>query len=133
MVTRMLCVLLLTASCWGQEPATWKMIRAKSHCSSGPLATAMTARYEGRSGAEIWTFYRMRADGTSETTSQTLRFDGKEYPCGDLGLQGMPDTVISRKLDCPDSRGVLQESRKGRTAGGAHEIGRASCRERVRM
>lgn len=118
----MLCVLFITASCRGQELGTWKMIPDKSHCSSGPVAKAITARYEAHSDAEIWTFYRVLADGTSETTSQTLRFDGKEYPCGDLGLQGMPDTVISRKLDCPDSRGVLQESRKGRTAGGAHAL-----------
>ena len=41
----------------------------------------------------------MRADGISETASQTLHFDGKEYPCGDLGLEERPDTVISRKLD----------------------------------
>jgi len=36
---------------------------------------------------------------TSETISQTLRFDGKEYPCGDLGLEEGPDTVVSTKLD----------------------------------
>ena len=35
----------------------------------------------------------------SETTSQTLRFDGKEYLCGDLGLEERPDTVVSTKLD----------------------------------
>jgi hypothetical protein len=41
----------------------------------------------------------VRSDGTSETTSQALRFDGKEYPCGDLGLEEGPDTVVSKKLD----------------------------------
>jgi hypothetical protein len=75
------------------------MIPAKSHCSSGPVAKAITARYGAHSDAEIWTFHRVRGDGTSETTSQTLRFDGKEYACGDLGLEEQPDTVISRKLD----------------------------------
>jgi hypothetical protein len=36
--------------------------------------------------------------GISETTSQTLHIDGKEYPCGNLRLEERPDTVISRKL-----------------------------------
>jgi hypothetical protein len=40
----------------------------------------------------------MREDGLLKTTSQTLHFDGKEYLCGDLGLEERPDTVISRKL-----------------------------------
>jgi hypothetical protein len=99
MVIRMLCVLFLTASCWSQESGNWKMIPAKCRFSSSPVAKTITARYEAHSDAEIWTFYRVRADGTSETTSQTLRLDGKEHPCGDLGLEGMPDTVVSRKLD----------------------------------
>src|ERR1700694_3522765 len=89
---------LLAASCWGQALGTWKMIPAKSRQSSGPLARAITAQYEAHSQAEIWTFYQVRADGISETTSQTLHFDGKEYPCGDLGLEDRPDTVISRRL-----------------------------------
>jgi hypothetical protein len=72
--------------------------------SSGPLAEAITVNYEARPKldhphAETWTFYQVRADGISETTSQTLRFDGKEYPCGDLGLEERPDTVIARKVD----------------------------------
>ena len=96
--------LLLAVNCWGQALGTWKMIPAKSRQSSGPLAQAFTVKYEARSKeghaqAETWTFYEIRADGMSETTSQTLRFDGKEYPCGDLGLEGRPDTVVSTKLD----------------------------------
>jgi hypothetical protein len=98
MLIRMLWV-LLAASCSGQELGTWKMIPAKCRFGSGPVVKAITARYESRSEAEIWTFYRVHVDGTSETISQTLRFDGKEYPCGDLGLEEMPDTVISRRLD----------------------------------
>jgi hypothetical protein len=90
---------LLAATCYGQALDTWKMIPAKSRHSTGPLAKAITANYEARSGAEIWTFYQVGSDGMSETTSQTLRFDGKEYPCGDLGLEDRPDTVVSRKLD----------------------------------
>jgi hypothetical protein len=74
------------------------MVPAKSRQSSGPLAKTITARYEAHSEAEIWTFYQMRGDGVLETTSQTLHFDGKEYPCGDLGLEERPDTVVSRKL-----------------------------------
>jgi hypothetical protein len=99
MLIRMLCVLFLTASCWSQESGNWKMIPAKCRFSSSPVAKTITARYEAHSDAEIWTFYRVRVDGTSETISQTLRFDGKEYPCGNLGLEEMPDTVISRRLD----------------------------------
>ena len=89
---------LLAASCWGQVSGTWKMVPAKSHKSSGPLAKAITAQYDAHSEAEIWTFYHVRADGISATTSQTLHFDGKEYPCADLGMEERPDTVISRKL-----------------------------------
>ena len=90
---------LLAASCQGQALGTWKMVPVKSQLGSGPLAKAITAKYESRSGAEVWTFDQMRADGTLETTSQTLRFDGKEYPCGDVGLEERPDTVISKKVD----------------------------------
>src|SRR5260370_14683451 len=90
---------LLAASCWGQATGTWRMVPAKSRQSSGPLAKAITAQYEPRPEAEVWTFDQVSADGISETTSQTLRFDGKEYPCGDLGLEERPDTVSSRKLD----------------------------------
>jgi len=95
---------LLAANCWGEALGTWKLIPAKSRQSSGPLAQAITVKYEARSKephaqAETWTFYEIRTDGTSETTSQTLRFDGKEYPCGDLGLGEQPDTVVSTKLD----------------------------------
>src|SRR4029434_2289388 len=90
---------LLAANCWGQALGAWKMIPAKSRQSSGPLARAITVKYEARSKeahaqAETWTFYVIRRDGISETTSQTFRFDGKEYPCGDLGLEARPDTVV---------------------------------------
>jgi hypothetical protein len=90
---------LLAANCWGQASGTWKMIPAKSRQSTGPLAKAITANYEARSHSEIWTFYQIGQDGIAETTSQTLRFDGKEYPCGDLGLEERPDMLVSRKLD----------------------------------
>ena len=98
-----LCV-VVAANCWGQALGTWKMIPAKSRQSSGPLAQAITVKYEARSTeahaqAETWTYYEIRTAGMSETTSQTLRFDGKEYPCGDLGLEERPDTVVSTKLD----------------------------------
>ena len=95
----LLYALLLAASCWGQALGIWKMIPAKSRHSGGPLAKAITAKYEAQAHAEIWTFYQLRADGIAETTSLTLRFDGKEYSCGDLGLEERPDTVVSRKLD----------------------------------
>ena len=96
--------LLLAVNCWGQALGTWKMIPAKSRQSSGPLAEAITVNYEAHlkvahPNAETWTFYQVRPNGISETTSQTLRFDGKEYPCGDLGLEERPDTVIARKVD----------------------------------
>jgi hypothetical protein len=96
--------LLLAVNCWGQALGTWKMIPAKSRQSSGPLAEAITVNYEAHPkvdhpNAETWTFYQVRPNGISETTSQTLRFDGKEYPCGDLGLEEQPDTVASTKLD----------------------------------
>ncbi|MBI1788761.1 MAG: hypothetical protein HYR60_14580 [Acidobacteria bacterium] len=95
---------LLAANCWGQALGTWKMIPDKSRQSSGPLAEAITVKYEAHPklahpNAETWTFYLVRTDGISETTSQTLRFDGKEYPCGDLGLEERPETVVSTKLD----------------------------------
>jgi len=97
-------LLLLGANCWGQALGTWKMIPAKSRQSGGPIAEAITVKYETQAReaypkAETWTFYRVRADGTSETTSQTLRFDGKEYWCGDLGLDEGSDSVVSTKLD----------------------------------
>ena len=96
--------LLLAVNCWGQALGTWKMIPTKSRQSSGPLAEAITVNYEAHPkvdhpNAETWTFYQVRPNGISETTSQTLRFDGKEYPCGDLGLEEQPDTVASTKLD----------------------------------
>jgi hypothetical protein len=80
------------------------MIPAKSRQSSGPISEAITVKYEAHGKeahpkAETWTLYQVRGDGISETTSQTLHFDGKEYPCGDLGLGDRPDTVVSRKLD----------------------------------
>jgi hypothetical protein len=95
---------LLAANCCGQALGTWKMIPAKSRQSSGPIAEALTVKYEdhpreAQPGAETWTFYLVRADGTSETTSQSLRFDGKEHPCGDLGLEDRPDTVVATKID----------------------------------
>ena len=100
MLIRILWV-LLAANCWSQALGTWN---AKSRQSSGPLTQAITVKYEASSTeahaqAETWTFYEIRPDGMSETTSQTLRFDGKEYPCGDLGLEERPDTVVSTKLD----------------------------------
>ena len=96
--------LLLAVNCWGQALGTWKMIPAKSRQTRGLLAEAISVKYEAYPNkalpnAETWTFYQLRADGISETTSQTLRFDGKEYPCGDLGLEEQPDTVASTKLD----------------------------------
>jgi hypothetical protein len=104
---------LLAASCWGQALGTCKMTPAKSHQTSGPLAHAITAQYEAHAEAEIWTFYQVRADGISETTSQTLHIDGKEYPCGDLGLEEWPHTVISRENWAPGQRRCLTGSREG--------------------
>ena len=103
MLIRVLWV-LLAANCWGQLLGTWKMIPAKSRQSTGPIAEAITVKYEvhpkeALPQTETWTFYQVRGNGISETTSQTLRFDGKEYPCGDLGLDERPDTVVSTKLD----------------------------------
>ena len=90
---------LLAASCWCQALGAWRMVPAKSRLGSGPRAKAVSAQYEAHTEAEVWTFHQVRTDGTLETTSQTLHFDGKEYPCGDLGLEERPDTVVSRKLD----------------------------------
>src|SRR4051812_16984103 len=95
---------LLAGNCLGQTLGTWKMIPAESRQGNGPNAEAITVKYEARPkeahpNAETWTFYLVRADGISETTSQTLRFDGKAHPCGDLGLKDLPDTVVSAKLD----------------------------------
>jgi hypothetical protein len=92
---------LLAANCWGQllvdlEDDPTNPARQR------PSGGAITVKYEAhtkeahpkqRSGR----FTRSRE--VLETTSQTLRFDGKEYPCGDLGLEGRPDTVISTRLD----------------------------------
>src|SRR4051812_24287022 len=95
---------LMASNCLGQVLGTWKMIPSQSRQSSGPLAKAVTVKYEARlkeadSKTEIWTFYWVRWDGVLETTSQTLRFDGKEYPCGDLGFEEQPTTVISVELN----------------------------------
>src|SRR5262245_55712724 len=97
----LICILwmLLIASCWCQAQGAWKMVPAKSRLGSGSPAKAITARYEARSDVEVWTFQQVRTDGTVETTSQTLHFDGKEYPCGDLGLEEQPDTVVSRRIE----------------------------------
>lgn len=108
---------LLAANCWGQALGTWKMIPAKSRQRSGDIAEAITVKYEAHPkeahpNGETWTFYLVRADGISETTSQTLRFDGKEYPCGDLGLEGRPDTVVSTKLDARTAEVSYKKSEK---------------------
>jgi hypothetical protein len=79
-------------SSWAQDLDTWKMIPPKRRFGSG--CQSDHCRYEAHPDAEIWTFYRVRADGTWET------FDEKQHPCGDLGFEEMPDTVVSRK-NCP--------------------------------
>jgi hypothetical protein len=87
---------LLAASCQSQDAlGTWKMNAGKSRFH-GPPPKALTVRYEPQADAEVWTFNQDRADGNSETTSQTLHFDGKEYSCGDVGLEERPDTVLWR-------------------------------------
>jgi hypothetical protein len=91
--------MLLAASYWGQALGVWKMVPSKSRLGRSDPVTAITAQYEARSEAEVWTFHQVRTDGALETTSQTLHFDGKEYPCGDLSLEERPDTVVSRRLD----------------------------------
>ena len=116
MLTRVLWF-LLAAQCWGQVLGTWKMIPAKSRQSSGPFAEAISVNYEAHPkvdhpNAETWTFYQVRPNGISETTSQTLRFDGKEYPCGDLGLEEQPDTVVSTKLDARTAEVSYKKSGK---------------------
>jgi len=94
-------LVLLAASCQSRDAlGTWKMNAEKSRFH-GPPPKALTVRYEPQADAEVWTFNQDRADGNSETTSQTLHFDGKEYSCGDVGLEERPDTVVSRK---PDAR-----------------------------
>jgi hypothetical protein len=75
------------------------MILSKSQLGRGNPAKAVTARYEAGSKTEAWTFYQVQAKGVLETISQTLHFDGKEYPCGDLGWDDRPDTVVSTRLD----------------------------------
>jgi hypothetical protein len=95
---------LVSVNCCGEALGTWTMIAAKSRAGAGPFAGAIAVKYEARrkdaqTPAETWTFYQVRSDGTSETTSQTLRFDGREYPCGDLGLEERPDTVVSTRSD----------------------------------
>lgn len=90
---------LLAASCFGQALGTWKMNPAKSWYPSGPLPKALTVRYEPHRGGEISTWYSVRADGTSDTTSRVLHFDGKEYACDDPSMPERPDTVVARRLD----------------------------------
>jgi hypothetical protein len=106
--------LLLAANGCGQALDTWTMIPAKSRHSSGPLSKAVTVKYETdpkeAEQVETWTIYQVRADGISETTSQTLRFDGKEYPSGDLGLEERPDTVVCTKLDARTAQVLYKKS-----------------------
>ena len=93
--------LLLAVTCSGQASGTWKLNSARSRFPDAPVPKSVTVRYELQPGGEVWTFYQVRADGVAETVSQALRFDGREYGCGGLGLDEQPDTVVSRK---PDSR-----------------------------
>src|SRR5207244_451112 len=74
------------------------------------LPKAINVRYEPQSEAEVWTFDEVRADGRAESVSQTLYFDGKEYACGDLGLEGRPDTVVSRKPDARTAEVLYRKS-----------------------
>jgi hypothetical protein len=104
---------LLAASCCGQALGSWSMISDESSRGSLSLTMTITATAKARSDLEVWTFYVQRAGGVSETTSQTLRFDGQDYSCGDLGLEEHPDTVASRRLD---SRTVEVSYKKSGTA-----------------
>ncbi|MEO8594082.1 MAG: hypothetical protein ABI759_12240 [Candidatus Solibacter sp.] len=109
---------LLASNCLGQVLGTWKMIPSKSRQSGGPLAKAITVKYEAQPReahpkTEVWTFYQVRPDGVLETTSQTLRFDGKEYPCGDLGFKEQPTTVVSMELNTRTAEVAYNKS--GRT------------------
>ena len=99
-------LVLLSATCGAQDAlGTWKINTSKSRFH-GPPPKSMTVRYE----PQVWTFYQVRYDGTAETISQTLRFDGKDYPCGDLGLEERPDTVMSRKPDARTTEVFYKES-----------------------
>jgi len=91
--------LLLAATCSGQVLGIWKLSVGRSRFPDGPFPKPITVRYDLQPGAEVWTFYQVRADGFAETISQTLRFDGKEYGCGGLGLEEQPDTVVCLKPD----------------------------------
>jgi hypothetical protein len=92
----MLCVLL---AAHGADPSAgiWKMNVAKSLFENKSRPKAMTVRYEPQADAEVWTFEQVGADGRAEMVSQTLRFDGKDYRCSDLGMEGKPDTVTARR------------------------------------
>jgi hypothetical protein len=83
----------------GQASGNWRMVASKSRLGAGKPPKSITARYEARAETEAWTFYQVQAGGILQTTSQTLHFDGKDYPCGDLGSNERPDTVVSRRLD----------------------------------
>src|SRR5690242_1791052 len=78
--------LLLAVTCSGQASGTWKLNSARSRFPDAPVPKSVTVRYELQPGGEVWTFYQVRADGVAETVSQALRFDGREYGCGGLGL-----------------------------------------------
>ena len=92
-------LLLLGASTgYGQALGTWKMIPEKSSYNIGPFPKALTAKFEAHRSGEVLTLYHVRADGTSQTISETLYFDGKDHATGEPAGSER-ETVAFRKLN----------------------------------
>jgi hypothetical protein len=89
----------LAAGCLGQAFGTWKLNPAKSRDQTARLPKSATLRYEPNEEGEISTWYSVRADGSSETNSQILHLDGKDYACDDPSMPERLDSVSSRRLD----------------------------------
>jgi hypothetical protein len=89
----------LAAGCFGQAIGAWKLNPEKSRDHIGRIPRSITLRYEPREADEISTWYSVRADGTSETISLILNFDGEDYACDDPYMPEHADTVSSRRLD----------------------------------
>ena len=95
---------------------TWKISLRRIPSGQRSLAEAITVRLsrtprEAPRSSRDLDFLRNSRGWDVETTSQTLRFDGKEY-CGDLGLENARHRGVY-KTGRPDSGGVLQEVGKG--------------------
>jgi hypothetical protein len=91
---------------------TWKLNVAKSKYEPGPAPKSQTRTVVADGDGAKYSFEIVRADGTANSYSYTVKYDGKDYPITGSGAPGGADSIAVKRVGTSKAEATLKRAGK---------------------